>query len=135
MQSTSLNVFAQGTAPPGSLGAYAALAGQAMPALAARMDAGLRQAFCEARFTARQCGFKPSVLIAASSLIPVVTTSPASRSNQDWPPKLCAATTYHGRHGRCAEQRRGHRMRSLCLIAWYVQARFRPTAWTECVKG
>ena len=42
---------AQGTAPPGSLDAYAALAGQAIPALVARTDAGLRQAFCEVRRT------------------------------------------------------------------------------------
>ena len=48
-RSTGSCVLHQGNAPPGSLGAYAALAGQAMPALAARMDAGLRQAFCEAR--------------------------------------------------------------------------------------
>ncbi len=39
----------QGAAPPQTLGAYAALAGQALPLLAPRMDAGLRQAFCEAR--------------------------------------------------------------------------------------
>jgi hypothetical protein len=43
------HVWFQGAAPPQTLGAYAALAGQALPLLAPRMDAGLRQAFCEAR--------------------------------------------------------------------------------------
>lgn len=45
----SMRCGAKDMAPPGSLDAYAVLAGQALPVLAPRMDAGLRQAFCEAR--------------------------------------------------------------------------------------